>query len=317
MAPQHHALDDRAGHRWAIILAGGEGVRLRSLVRRITGDERPKQYVALVGSRPLLRQTLDRASLVIPAERTVIVSQQHHTAHLATVLAGRPGPTVLLQPSDRGTGAGVLLPVQWILRRDPEAVVVVFPSDHFIAEEARFMSHTAEVMAFVTQHPEWLVLLGARPREPDPEYGWIKPGPELGRTASGPICRAEKFQEKPDAYTASSYLAEGWLWNTFVFVAHVATLRAAGQELLGSVYDRLVRAETFAGTELEAWALQQAYALAARTNFSRLVLEACPPYLAVAPLPALTWSDLGTPERVAKVLGSLGADHLNDRAREK
>jgi len=127
--------------------------------------------------------------------------------------------------------------------------VAVFPSDHFILEEAAFMAHTAEVVAFVTEHPEWLVLLGARPGEPDSEYGWIKPGPELGRIASGPICRAGKFHEKPEPNTASTYLAERWLWNTFVFVARVSRLVAAGQELLGSVHDRLARADTFAGTD--------------------------------------------------------------------
>ena len=293
------------------MLAGGEGVRLRPLVRRITGDDRPKQYVPLLDRRSLLRQTLDRTDLIIPPERTVIVSQLHHATYLAAALDGARGPTVLFQPSDRGTGAGVLLPVRWISRRDPEAIVAVFPSDHFILEEAAFMAHTAEVMAFVTEHPEWLVLLGARPGEPDSEYGWIKPGPELGRIASGPICRAGKFHEKPEPNTASTYLAEGWLWNTFVFVARVSTLVAAGQELLGSVHDRLVRAETFAGTELEAWALQQAYAWAPRTNFSRSVLEACPRYLAVSSTPAVMWSDLGTPERVAKVRGILEAARLN------
>jgi mannose-1-phosphate guanylyltransferase len=253
--PTAHRSPDRdpggRGRTWAIVLAGGEGVRLRPLVRQITGDERPKQYVALLDSRSLLRQTLDRTGRLIPAERTVIVSQQRHTGYLKDALAGIAGPTVLLQPGDRGTGAGVLLPARWIYRRDPDAIVAVFPSDHFILEEAAFMAHTAEVVAFARQHSEWLVLLGAQPSEPEAGYGWIKPGLEVHRTGSGPICRAGKFQEKPDVHTAAAYLSEGWLWNTFVFVAHVSTVMEAGQELLGSVSDRLVRAEAFVGTELE------------------------------------------------------------------
>ncbi len=163
-----------AGQAWAVVLAGGEGVRLRPLVQKFFAGDRPKQFIPLLGETSLFRQTLERVALLIPPERTVVVTQAHHAGYIARDLAELPGaPWVLFQPADRGTGTAVLLAAHWIHQRDPRATVAVFPSDHFIRDEAIFMAHTAELMAFVRRHPERLVLLGARATEPDPEYGWI------------------------------------------------------------------------------------------------------------------------------------------------
>lgn len=202
----------RMRRRWAIVLAGGEGMRLRPLVRRLFGDRRPKQYAPLVGPASLLRQTLDRVALLMPPERTVVVRQEQHIKYVAPELAESLTLNVLFQPADRGTGAGVLFPAQWISQRDREASVAVFPSDHFIKEDGVFMAHVAELMAFVERSPEWLVLMGVQPTEPEPEYGWIKPGEELGETTAGSISRVRRFREKPDAETAEASSAGTGLW---------------------------------------------------------------------------------------------------------
>ena len=83
---------------WAVVLAGGEGLRLRPLVRRAFGEERPKQFCRLLGPRSLLRQTLDRVRLRVPPERTVVVGVERHARYLAAELGPRPGPTLLQQP---------------------------------------------------------------------------------------------------------------------------------------------------------------------------------------------------------------------------
>jgi mannose-1-phosphate guanylyltransferase len=147
---------------WGVVLAGGEGVRLRALSQRICGDDRPKQYVPLLGERTLLRQTLDRVALGIPPAQTAVVTLRTHARYFAEPWAGPERPHVLVQPADRGTAAGILFPVHWIARRDPGATVAVFPSDHFVSEPAMFMAHVAHIAAWVDEHPERLVLLGAR-----------------------------------------------------------------------------------------------------------------------------------------------------------
>ena len=291
---------------WAVILAGGDGIRLRPVVSRMYGDDRPKQYAALLDSRTLLNHTLDRAALLVPPERTVIVTMQHHDRYLAGDFEEPTGPHVLWQPENLGTAAGILLPVHWIHARDPRAVVAIFPSDHFIREEAAFMGYVAEVVTFVRRHREWITLLGVQPTEPETEYGWIEPGERVGWTARGPLYRIRRFQEKPSSETAGSLLAAGALWNTFVVVASATTLIRAGRECLPDLHDRLTSLSAFVGTDLQAWAIRQAYTSAPRANFSRAVLEPCPCPLAVAKVPGLTWCDLGTPARLARTLTNLG-----------
>ncbi|HXJ83517.1 MAG TPA: sugar phosphate nucleotidyltransferase [Candidatus Methylomirabilis sp.] len=310
-SPQATGLDRTGDSRlWAIVLAGGQGVRLRPLVSRIYGDERPKQYAALLDSRTLLEHTLDRVALLVEPKRTVVVTMQDHDRYMSRYVLGEADspshPHVLWQPEDRGTAAGVLLPAHWICARDPRAVVAVFPSDHFIREEAAFMGYVAEIAAFVGHHREWIVLLGVQPTDAETEYGWIEPGERVAWTARGPLYRIRRFEEKPSCHAATSLLTSGGLWNTFVLVASVSALIKAGQECVPDLHDRLAYLRAFAGTEHEAWAIRQAYTCVPRANFSRSVLEVCPGPLAVAKVPGLSWCDLGTPARVARTLNSLG-----------
>src|SRR5262245_10853882 len=113
-------------HLWAIVLAGGEGVRLRPLVRLLCGDERPKQYAPVLKRRTLLGQTLDRVARLVPPERTVVVTLEKHARYVAAELLQTSRPWILAQPENRGTAAGVLFPAHWIHAQDPEATVVVF-----------------------------------------------------------------------------------------------------------------------------------------------------------------------------------------------
>jgi mannose-1-phosphate guanylyltransferase len=291
---------------WAIVLAGGEGARLRPLVSRIYGDERPKQYAALLDSRTLLQHTLDRVALLVPSERTVVVTVQDQDRYMVGELDSPCHPHILWQPENRGTAAGVLWPAHWIYARDPRALVTVFPSDHFIREEAAFMSHVAEVLTFVRRHRDWIVLLGVQPTDPETEYGWIEPGERVGWSARGPLYRVRRFQEKPSQAVAGTLLTQGGLWNTLVLVASVSALVKAGRECVPDLHDRLARLAAFSGTEHESWAVRQAYACVPRASFSRSVLAVYPGPLAVAKVPDLTWCDLGTPARVVKTLMGLG-----------
>lgn len=288
-----------AGSTWAVVLAGGQGARLRRLTRRVCGDNRPKQFAPLLDGRSLLSATLDRVGLAIPSDRTVVVAHGGHARYLADEMARGPLPRLLVQPSDRGTAAAILLAAHWISWRQPEATVALFPSDHFIGGEREFMDHVLAVTAFVRAHPKWAVLLGAVPKEAETEYGWIKPAACVGEVVGGPVRRVSQFVEKPAPAEARAMAARGWLWNTLVLVVRVPALIDAGWQALPALSARLARIEPFAGSEDEPRALEQAYQLAPEANFSRAVLEACPSFLAVSELPgAVSWCDLGTPNRV-------------------
>ena len=230
----------------------------------------------------------------------------HHARFLEPEVADLPGITVLYQPCDRGTAAGVLLPAHWIRARDPGATVVVFPTDHFVPEESPFMRSVAEAAEHAEAHPGWLVLLRAPPTEPDTEFGWIAPGARLDWPARAPVRRVEAFVEKPSEVQARRLFAEGALWNTFVFAASLEALLEAGHEGVPLLHDRLLRFGVFVGTRHEPWAITQAYQLSPRADFCRSVLEATSRPLAVATIDPYTWCDLGTPERIARSLRTLG-----------
>jgi mannose-1-phosphate guanylyltransferase len=272
-------------------------------VRLIHGDARPKQYAALTNSRSMLRHTLDRVALRVPTDRTVVVVSQDDAPYIAAEFGGQGRPHVLVQPSDRGTAAGVLLPAHWISWRDPGAAVTVFPSDHFVLGDTVLMDH---VTALARACPEPMVLLGAPPTEPDPGYGWIeRGGPLVGRPGE-PLWRVQRFWEKPSPEAAQAFFAAGYLWNTFILVAAVSDLVDVGWSCLPRLSEVLAGIEPATGTEREPRAIQRAYAEAERADFARAILEPCAATLAVSRLPAtVSWSDWGTPERVLGTLRKL------------
>lgn len=273
-------LDSRSD-LWAVVLAGGAG-----------------------NPQPLLRHTLDRVARLIPPSRTVAVTQASHADHVAGELAGHAEVTVLAQPSDRGTAAGLLLAAHWIRSRAPGAVIAVFPTNHFIVEEAIFMSHVAAAAGYVRDHPEWLLLLGVHPTEPAPDHGWIEPGEPIGWTGCGDVVhRIRAFHERPSAALARRLHGHA-LCNTFIFTSTAMALVDAGRARLPLLHDRLTRFALFAGTRYEPHALQQAYLFAPTADFTRAILASSEVSLAVAEIPTLTWWDLGTPERVARSVGA-------------
>jgi len=295
------------GHAWAVVLAGGQGIRLRELTRHVYGDDRPKQYAVLTGSKSLLRQTLDRVSRLVPRQQIAVVTMAGHSAYATAELKHEtPTPHVIEQPRDRGTAAAVLLAAHWILARDPAAMMVVLPSDHFVGEDEAFMGHVGDALGFLDRQGDRIVLLGAQPSEPETDYGWIELGEPLPSSGPSQLYRVRHFREKPTQAIAEELYRGGALWNTFVFAGRATTLVEAGSDCLPALHERLIRLSRFLGTEHERWAIRQAYELSPRANFSHAVLERCPRKLAVIRLSAVSWRDLGTPRRVVKTLGELG-----------
>lgn len=283
-----------------MVLAGGEGHRLRPLIRRVLGDERPKQYVPLLEPRSLLRQTLDRLALRFSVSRTVVVTVRGHTDHIAREFTGVSDPPyVLVQPGDRGTAAAILHAARWIGRRDPDATIAFFPSDHFVLGEATFMAQVADVLGAVEAQADRVALLGAPPAAPESEHGWMQAGGPLDGI-DGVLCAVREVCARPSDARGPLGLTAGYLWNTGIMVARAERLVALGAEALPEMSDRLDRA-----SDEEPAALRQAYALMSRTSFGRAVLERHPERLAASVLGRVTWCDLGSPGRVLAVLARM------------
>jgi mannose-1-phosphate guanylyltransferase len=301
-AARHAGWQETSPHLWGIILAGGDGQRLRPLTQAYWGSARPKQYCTFFGNRSLLRQTLGRAEQLIPAARLLTIVTQGHLADAREELSDRAPETVIIQPCNRGTGAGILLPLLHIVHRDPTAIVALFPSDHFILEEQQFMATVATAVASLATHPRHLVVLGVTPDGPEVEYGWIGTGRMLSQVGGTAVYQVRHFWEKPTLGVAEYLYRHQALWNTLVLVGYARVLLALFQTLTPALYAPLGRCREVLGAPHELQVLQEVYAILPVVNFSRAILAQSAPCLGVLPVHGIHWSDWGSPARVLQDL---------------
>jgi mannose-1-phosphate guanylyltransferase len=217
---------------------------------------------------------------------------------------------VVIQPKNNETAPGVLLPLLHVYKRYPDAMVAVFPSDHFVLEEELFMHHVERAFQVVEADTSRMVLLGLEPHGPDPEYGYIVPGERIDATRPNSARQVEIFMEKPSMKVAKKIIASGALWNTMVMVfacrMFLDVIQRASPELHHSfrpVFDAV-------GTADEKAVIERVYQDLRPVNFSKGVLEVLPfehrPGLLVLPVRGVTWSDWGTSDRVSSTLHQLG-----------
>jgi mannose-1-phosphate guanylyltransferase len=292
--------------RWAIILAGGEGSRLRALTRRIAGDERPKQFCPFVDGETLLDRTRARVHRLVPPDRTCLVLTRHHEPFYAPVLAKEPHGPLVVQPCGRGTAPAILYALLRIAEVAPLATVALFPSDHYVSDDARFMAHVEAGLAAAEARPDLIVLLGMEAAGPEVQYGWIEAGDRLLNGPAYPVYRVRRFWEKPTQTLAETLFARGCLWNTFVLVAGVPALLALIRAAAPDLYGAFMTAWRQRSTVGEREAMRSLYARLPSTNFSEDVLGTKTANLAVLPVRGVTWSDWGEPARVFGTLGRLG-----------
>jgi mannose-1-phosphate guanylyltransferase len=290
-----------ARDRWAVILAGGDGMRLRSLTWRLMGDERPKQFCPVIGDRTLLEQTWRRTALAVPADRTLVVVTRKHERFYAPIL-GEFGPRgAVVQPENRGTAAGILYPLLYLASLDPAASVAIFPSDHHFSDEARFMAHVDRAFDALGTFPQRVVLLGIPPDTHEVEYGWIECGDALPGVGVPVLHQVTRFWEKPEPALAEMLRDRGCLWNTFVMVARVQTLLGLIRSAAPDLSDAFERVRPTLGTPSEAEVVRSLYARLPPIDFSKEILSTRPGLLGLLRVRGVAWSDLGSPERVLSV----------------
>lgn len=286
-----------AAGTWCIVLAAGDGTRLQSLTT-FAGRNVPKQFCTIGTEVSLLGLAIRRARRLVPEERIVAIVAAAHRCWWHDELADLPARQVVVQPENRGTAAGILLPLLRILDRDPAASIVLLPADHYVEDEWQMATAAHAAVAALRRDPERLVLLGARLERPDSGLGWIAP-----RRCEDPLVPVpvpvERFREKPSSAELTKLVACGAAVNTFVVAARGAALLAAFEHTQPDLLWRFRRAD--AGRAGPA-RLRELYADLPTVDFSRDVLEPMTDRLAVLRVPDCGWNDLGTPERVAASL---------------
>lgn len=297
----------RKASLWGIILAGGEGERLKGFALEQFGLPIPKQFCAFVGRRSMLERTIRRARLLIPSERLIVIGTAHHHPYIFQCLGTSPPSTVLLQPANRDTAPGILLPLIHVLRKDPQALVAILPADHFILPGRRFMRAVAEAAQFVVDKNVGVpVLLAVKPDRPESEYGWIEPGKFVEYGDQGTIRQIERFIEKPSRHRAERLMKDGWLWNTMVIVARARTFMDLARKHVPNLAVCFTLLQRFLGSERERDLIEQGYDVIPKTNFSTSVLADRDMRSLVLPVQDVSWSDWGTKERVLDTAVALG-----------
>ena len=205
-------------NRWAVVLAGGVGSRFWPL----STPQRPKQLLPLVDATPLLASTLRRLSPMVPAERTLILTNASLTGPIGELAPELPSENLIAEPKPAGTAAALAWAAAEIARRDgADAVMVCVHADWSIGDEEGFRQ-TLERAARAAEEQQALVTVGIVPSRPDPGFGYIQPGAPVqpAHDSRGPR-RVARFVEKPDRATAQRMVDEGYLWNSGIFVWRV------------------------------------------------------------------------------------------------
>lgn len=287
------------GGTWAVVLAAGEGSRLRALTTTASGVAVPKQFCSLRGGASLFEEALQRAVAVAPVERISTVVAENHAAWWCRSLAGLAPANVFVQPQNRGTALGILLAVLNIFERDPLARVVILPADHHVGEEPVLARALGQAVAGVRARPADILLLGVTPEEPDTELGYIVPAGDVG-DGSAPVAW---FVEKPTVRDAQALIARGALWNAFIIAARATALI----ELFDRYDPGLLRRMRFAvrranGSADSSTALVDLYLRERSVDFSHDIAQRYGAVFRVLRVPACAWTDLGTVQRVSKTL---------------
>lgn len=227
---------------YALILAGGSGTRFWPLSR----NAKPKQLLDLFGQGTMLRQAIARLKGIVPAENIFILTNHLQEAEVRRQAAELPAQNIVAEPARRDTAPAVALGVGLVAARNPQASMIVIPSDSLITDTPAFQSLAGEALDLADRE-QALITIGIKPTWPCPGYGYIERAGKLQDPALTHNCyEVVRFREKPDTATAQQYLQSGnFSWNAGMFiwnVAHVrAQLAAHAPELAGFI-DRLTAA---------------------------------------------------------------------------
>jgi len=216
---------------YCIIMAGGFGSRFWPICR----DSSPKQFIDILGKgKSMLQTTFARFEQVCPRENIVIVTHRNYVEQVREQIGGLLPYQVLCEPTRRNTAPCVAYAAAVIHELNPQANVVVTPSDHAIFGEGRFVQDVEQALE-LTSHCDCIVTLGVRPTTPNAQYGYIQ-FEEASAPDARNLHRVITFTEKPPVEMARQFIATGeFFWNTGVYVWSMATLRKAYEHFLPEV----------------------------------------------------------------------------------
>ncbi|MBK8601042.1 MAG: mannose-1-phosphate guanylyltransferase [Flavobacterium sp.] len=270
---------------YAILMAGGVGSRFWP----VSTTEFPKQFHDMLGSgHTLIQKTFSRLSQLIPVENILILTNEKYNHIVLEQLPMVKPEQVLLEPAMRNTAPCILYASLKIKKQNPDAVMVVAPSDHWIEDEAVFVQNLQQCFDFCSAENA-LMTLGIQPTFPNTGFGYI----EFDKTDSNPIKKVNQFREKPDYETAKSFIESGnFLWNGGIFIWSVKAISESFEKFQPQMNALFLKGWDDYNTSKEKDFISSNYALAENVSIDYAVMEKAKN---VYVLPAtFDWNDLGT-----------------------
>lgn len=281
----------------ALLLAGGDGTRLQDLTSEITGVPIPKQYCRLLCGASLLEAAIDRANLLLPPERIHAVINENHMDLARDQLKTLPPSNIFVQPLNRDTGPGIIFALLILERAFGDAMVVVFPTDHYIDKNREFTGHVVHAVNAISYLPDKVAILGIAPDRPEAGYGYILPANPL--KMPGNLYHVSAFTEKPSVKDAAQIIARGGMWNTLVMVFRLSRMLKLVQQILP--YEAKILMEL----RDSPYKVSELYRSMPSWNFSTRLLASIPQHLIAVKVANVFWSDWGTRESVERTYESL------------
>ena len=270
---------------YAILMAGGVGSRFWP----VSTADFPKQFHDMLGSGDtLIQKTFSRLSKLIPIENILILTNERYNDLVLQQLPMVKQEQVLLEPAMRNTAPCILYASLKIQKQNPEAVMVVAPSDHWIEDEDEFSRNLQQCFAFC-QNENALMTLGIQPTFPNTGFGYI----EYDKSDANPIKKVNQFREKPNYETAKAFLEAGnFLWNGGIFIWSVKSITEAFVTFQPQMNALFQKGSESYNTSDEKQFIQQHYQNAENVSIDYAVMEKASN---VYVLPAtFDWNDLGT-----------------------
>ena len=216
----------------ALVMAGGKGERFWPL----STDDKPKQFLNLLGEESMIQLTVKRLESYISIERIFISTSEKYKSIVMSQLPNLPERNIIIEPEGRNTAPCIALSAFYIDRIYIGATLAVLPSDHLIIDNNKFIEDIDKGYKFVNENKKAIVTIGITPVRPETGYGYIRYSKEKERNENG-VQKVESFTEKPSLEKAIEYLKEGtYLWNSGMFIWNIDTIKELTNKYLNNTY---------------------------------------------------------------------------------